>query len=141
MRKLYIAKNLSLPANKILLVGDFINFCANSLPLSGSFKIYIVHDRDKHDITTTAAYHRGKNIIKIYGKKRALVDVLRSIAHELTHLMQDENDMLVGMIQDAGGDIENEANARAGELIKLYAKSSPERKRIYESINLSKIIS
>ena len=141
MRKLYNAKNLNLTGNKILLVGDFINLCADRLPLGGPFKVYVVHDRNKHDIATTAAYHRGKKIIKIYGNKRALVDVLRSIAHELTHLMQDENDMLVGMIQDAGGDIENEANARAGELIKLYAKSSPERKRIYESINLSKIIS
>ena len=47
--------------------------------------------------------------------------------------MQDEGGMLVGDIQDAGGSIEDEANARAGELIKLYAKSHPKRKRIYES--------
>jgi len=101
--------------------------------VSGDFEIHVVSDRDYHNIGTTAAYHIGKNIVKVYGKNRALVDILRSIAHELTHMMQDESGMLDGQIQDAGGPIEDEANARAGELIKLYAKSSPERKRIYES--------
>ena len=102
--------------------------------MESEFEIYVVNDRDKHSIDTTGAYHIGKNIVKVYGKNRALVDILRSIAHELTHLMQNENGMLAGEIQDAGGSIEDEANAKAGELIKLYAKSSPERKRIYESI-------
>ena len=43
-------------------------------------------------------------------------------------------------VQDVGGDIENEANARAGELIKAYAKSSPARKRIYESIRKRRLL-
>jgi len=120
---------------KTILMGEFINFCADNLPIKGEFKVYVIDDRKKHGISTTAAYHRGENLIKIYGKKRALVDILRSIAHELTHLMQDENNLLVGTIQDAGGPIEDEANAKAGELIKLFAKSDPGRKKIYESIN------
>ena len=133
MRKLFIESEMNLTPEKIFLAGDFINFCAKNLPIGGNFEVYIVHDREKHDIDTTAAYHRGKNLLKVYGKNRALVDILRSIAHELTHLMQDESEMLIGVIQDAGGDIENEANAKAGELIKLYAKSHPTRKRIYEN--------
>ena len=133
MRKLYIEKEMDITPEKSLMAGDFINFCADSLPVSGDFEIHVVSDRDYHNIGTTAAYHIGKNIVKVYGKNRALVDILRSIAHELTHMMQDESGMLDGQIQDAGGPIEDEANARAGELIKLYAKSSPERKRIYES--------
>ena len=64
---------------------------------------------------------------------------MRSIAHELTHLKQDERGELVGEIQDAGGAIEDEANAKAGEIIKLYAKSDPERRRIYESATRSYI--
>jgi hypothetical protein len=140
MRKLYIPGNINKFPEKTYLMGDFINFCAKNLPLSGGFKVFVVNDREEHDISTTAAYLRGQNLIKVYGKNRALVDVLRSIAHELTHLMQDENNMLIGQIQDAGGPIEDEANARAGELIKLYAKSRPERRRIYESAVRNKII-
>ena len=134
MRKLFVSPGLNLDEDKIILMGDFCNYCADSLPIDSDFQIFVVDNREKHDISTTAAYHRGKNIIKVYGKNRALVDVLRSIAHELTHLMQDENGMLIGIIRDAGGDIEDEANAKAGEIIKLFAKSQPRRKKIYESV-------
>ena len=134
MRKLYTSQDLNLNGQKLVLMSDFCNFCADMLPVNGDLQIYVVSDRDKHDIETTAAYHRGCGIIKIYGKDRALVDILRSIAHELTHMLQDESGSLEGIIQDAGGHIENVANARAGEIIKLYAKSSPDRKRIYESL-------
>ena len=75
-----------------------------------------------------------KEEIKVYGKNRALVDICRSLCHELVHCSQDEKGELVGVIRDAGGEIEDEANARAGELIKLFAKSNPQRKSIYESI-------
>jgi len=37
-----------------------------------------------------------------------------------------------GPIRDAGGFHEDQANARAGELIKLFAKSNAGRKAIYE---------
>ena len=50
--------------------------------------------------------------------------------------MQDESGMLVGIIQDAGGEIEDEANAKAGELIKLFAKSIPQRRAIYERLTI-----
>ena len=72
-------------------------------------------------------------MLKVYGRNRALADVLRSIAHELTHMMQDETGLIQGPVQDAGGFHEDQANARAGEIIKLFAKSTPERKRIYEA--------
>jgi len=134
MRKLYIEKDINISPEKAFLAGDFINFCADNLPIKGSFDVYVVSDRDAHEISTTASYNRGNGVIKVFGRNRALVDVLRSIAHELTHLKQDENNELQGVIQDAGGHIEDEANARAGELIKLYAKSNPSRRRIYEKL-------
>tara|TARA_E500000331_G_scaffold358038_1_gene422374 strand:+ start:4197 stop:4619 length:423 start_codon:yes stop_codon:yes gene_type:complete len=140
MRKLYIDDNLDINSDKAILAGDFINFCADNLPIDGNFKIYLVSNRENHDIATTAAYHRGKNIIKIYCKNRALVDILRSLAHEMTHLMQDEKGELQGIIQDAGGYIEDQANAKAGELIKLFAKSMPERRAIYESVKKKLIL-
>ena len=138
MRKLYIDKNLGIENRNAVLAGDFINFCADRLPIEGDFEIHLVSDRSKHDIETTAAYHRGAGLIKVYCKKRALVDILRSVAHEMTHLMQDEKGELQGIIQDAGGHIEDQANAKAGELIKLFAKSLPGRRAIYESKQIEK---
>ena len=134
--KLYIDKRLDLyeQDNKVKLLSEFCLFCAEKLEVRPEFEIYVISDRDDHEIMTTAAYHVGKNICKVYGKDRALVDILRSIAHEMTHMMQDQQGLLVGKIQDAGGFHEDQANSRAGELIKKFAKSKDYRKSIYESI-------
>ena len=40
--------------------------------------------------------------------------------------------LIRGPIRDAGGFHEDQANAKAGELIKLFAKSKDGRKAIYE---------
>jgi len=132
-RKLFLSKDLNLSPEKIALMSHFCLFCCEYLPINGDFLIYVVNNRDDHGIGTTAYYSVGKNEIKIYGKNRALVDILRSIAHELTHMMQDEQGLITGPVQDAGGFHEDQANAKAGELIKLYAKQ-PGKKAIYESI-------
>jgi hypothetical protein len=132
--KLYIDKNLGMLDDiKVKLISEFCLFCANELPITNDFKIYVIGDRNNHNIQTTAVYHVGNNICKVYGKNRALVDILRSIAHEMTHMMQDEQGLLTGHIQDAGGYHEDQANARAGELIKRFAKSNDYRSKIYES--------
>jgi hypothetical protein len=49
-------------------------------------------------------------------------------------MMQDELGLITGPIRDAGGFHEDQANSRAGELIKLFVKSKDDRKAIYENI-------
>ena len=132
MRKLFVSDGLSLSPEQIRLLAEFVVFCEKMLPIQGGYAIKVVGQREPHGITTTAAYMVGGNECRVYAKNRALVDVMRSVAHEMTHMMQDEQGMINGPIQDAGGFHEDQANAKAGELIKLFAKSSPERRRIYE---------
>lgn len=134
--KLYVDKNLNLDHDKIGILSEFCAYCADQLPIVNPFKIYVVSNRDNHGISTTAAYEVNNNVCRIYGKNRAMVDICRSIAHEMTHMMQDECGLLIGHIQDAGGFHEDQANAKAGELIKRFAKSDPKRRMIYESKNL-----
>jgi hypothetical protein len=136
--KLYIDKNLDIQNTKKGLIAEFCVFCAEMLPIEGNFQIYIVSERKPYNIDTTAAYIVNENSCYIYGKNRAVPDVMRSIAHEMTHMMQDQMGLLRVPIRDAGGFHEDQANARAGELIKLFAKSNPERKKIYESKLTSK---
>ena len=131
--QLYVDKNLNLDQQKEKILGDFCVFCANHLPIEGSFKICVVSRREPYGISTTAVYHVNKNKCFIYGKNRALPDIMRSIAHEMTHMMQDQLGLIRGPIRDAGGFHEDQANSKAGELIKLFAKSRPGRKAIYES--------
>ena len=130
--KLYIDEQLNLPPNKIKLAGEFCLFCARELPIEGDFTIYMVADRKSHNIGTTAVYEVGNNCCRIYCKNRAFADCLRSIAHEMTHMLQDEMGLINGPTRDAGGFHEDHANAKAGELLKLFAKSKPSRKIIYE---------
>ena len=131
--KLFISNDLGYDFDKSRLLSEFVLFCAEHLPIEEDFKVFVVNNRKPHNITTTAVYECGNNTCKIYGKNRALVDVMRSIAHEMTHMMQDEMGLLVGHIQDAGGFHEDQANSKAGELIKLFAKSKEDRKAIYEN--------
>ena len=134
--KLMIDKDLGYTPEKMRLAADFILFCADSLPIEGDFEVHLVNSRKPHGITTTALYEVGNNCCKVYCKNRALADVLRSVAHEMTHMMQDQIGILKGPIRDAGGFHEDQANSKAGELIKLFAKSAPERKMIYERLNI-----
>ena len=134
--KLYVDEGLHYNPEQMKLAGEFILFCADSLPISGDFEVHLVNSREPHGITTTALYEVGNNCCKVYCKNRALADVLRSVAHEMTHMMQDQIGILKGPIRDAGGFHEDQANSKAGELIKLFAKSDDSKKAIYESRKL-----
>jgi hypothetical protein len=131
--KLYLDKRLNLDSNKGMILAEFCLFCADFLPIEGNFNIHVVTDRQANDIETTAAYHVGENTCYVYGKNRALPDVMRSIAHEMTHMMQDQTGLISGPIRDAGGFHEDQANSRAGELLKRYVKAKDNRSVVYES--------
>ena len=130
--KLFIEKTLFIPEEKGRLLADFCLFCAKELPIEGDFKVSVVESRKKHHISTTAAYLVGQNECFVYGKNRAIPHIMSSIAHEMTHMMQDQMGLIVGPIRDAGGFHEDQANAKAGELLKLFAASKNNRKNLYE---------
>tara|TARA_R110000824_G_scaffold357562_5_gene545099 strand:+ start:4014 stop:4520 length:507 start_codon:yes stop_codon:yes gene_type:complete len=140
-RVLHIDGNLNLTPEKMYLLAKFCAFCASTIPVHGELKIKVVNNRDYHGITTTAAYKVGKNELVVYGKNRALVDICRSIAHEMVHLMQDEQGLIDGPVRDIGGFHENQANAGAGALIKSFAQSQSGGREIYEStLKITKIL-
>ena len=83
--KLYVDKQLNLDENKVNLLGEFCLFCANELPIEGEFTINLVGNKKDYGISTTAAYLVGENNCSVYGKNRAIADIMRSVAHEMTH--------------------------------------------------------
>ena len=104
---------------------EFVKFVKKQLDLKTLPTISVQGHRK--DLKTTANYDYTKEnkIIKVYGKNRALVDVMRSIAHELVHHKQYEQGRLEIKPPDIGGEIEDEANAKAGQFIKMFAKEDP----------------
>lgn len=113
----------------IRVVTDFVNFAKEYLGIKYDIKVALAFERTP-DLKTTA-YYDLEGFIKVYVKDRAIIDICRSIAHELVHHKQ----MLDGKLDNPaengkdGSPIENEANAVAGIIIRLYGKKNPE---IYE---------
>ena len=114
------------------LLRDFVVFVCKDLQCMPC-PIDIVNGRESAGLKTTAQYDTQNHHVTVNAKNRHFGDVLRSIAHELVHHKQNLNGELDAPVQDVGGDIEDEANARAGELLKSFAyQKGPER--IYENL-------
>lgn len=105
---------------------SFVKFVKEQLELKTVPTIKIQNNRDGLKTTANYDYTKENKIIKVCSKGRALVDVMRSIAHEMVHHKQFEDGRLDGpQPPDIGGEIEDEANAKAGQYIKMYSKIDP----------------
>lgn len=111
------------------ILDKFVLFVKNELDLKSVPTIKVQNNREGLKTTANYDYTKENKIIKVTAKNRALVDVCRSIAHELVHHKQFEEGRLKKRPPDIGGEIEDEANAKAGQFIKMYAKKDP---NIYE---------
>jgi len=111
--------------SQIKLLELFIDFASKFLGIKKP-KVTL---KFKHEgLTTTASY--GDYKIKVYAKDRAMVDIMRSTAHEMVHLKQDIEGRLDASNYDsnnaAGSPIENEANSVAGQIIRKFGEEHPE---------------
>jgi len=115
---------------KKAIVQKFLEFVIDHLGIEGEVNAILTNKKD--GIRTTAVYNNSEASIKVYIKNRALVDVLRSLAHEMVHHKQSQRGELDNNPHagDDGSPQENEANAKAGELIRIFGRQNPE---IYES--------
>jgi hypothetical protein len=115
---------------KIHKISDFINFAKDFLKIVDEVNIELAFDKTP-DIRTTGYYNNRERRLKVYIKGRATVDICRSIAHELVHHKQN----ITGQIKNAkeagadGSPIENDAHAKAGEMIRHWGRINP---KIYE---------
>jgi hypothetical protein len=107
------------------ILDKFVLFVKKQLELETVPTVKIQNHRDGLKTTANYDYTKENKIIKVCAKNRALVDVCRSIAHEMVHHKQFEQGRLKVQPPDIGGEIEDEANAKAGQFIKMYAKEDP----------------
>ncbi len=103
-------------------LNKFVKFVKDQLELESVPTILVQNHRDGLKTTANYDYTKENKVIKVCSKNRALVDVMRSIAHELVHHKQYEQGRLEVKPPDIGGEIEDEANAKAGQYIKMFAK-------------------
>lgn len=114
-----------------VIIKDFCMFCKDKLKIREMPTIKLV--AKKNSGMSTGAYIPSINKVNVLAAHRALLDILRSIAHELVHRSQDESGALenIGAQGDRGesdkSDIgtwfEDEANAKGGALIKEFSRT------------------
>lgn len=112
--------------NHSQIVEDFVSFACEVLSIDKNDIPDIILQSNRDGLKTTASYQTG--LIRVYIKERALVDVLRSLAHELTHCKQDVEGRIINPQTDGktGSPIENEANTMAGIIMRQFGEKHPE---------------
>lgn len=119
--------------SKAQIIGEFIMFAYERLRLENvPTNIKLVKD---NEFATTfksfGGYDPHSNDIYVYVSNRSTPDILRTLAHELVHLKQRQTGYIGGPEDGAtGSDVENEANAAAGILLRDFGKRN---QHIYES--------
>lgn len=99
----------------------FFKLLQKNFPLKEDLKIEFLGER-KDKMTTGS---RLPNYIKVLCQNRMTRDIFRTIAHEWVHEHQHSIEKReIG--PDIGGKNEDEANAYAGQLIKIFEKENPE---------------
>lgn len=114
------------------IIRDFIKFCFKELKISDKVPpIKFSHDtKDVQDNHRMGFYDPSQNQIWIYVRNRNLADILRTLCHEFVHTKQRIENR-IGNDIGPGSEIEREADAEAGYILKLYGKKN---RKIYESI-------
>ena len=108
------------------LTREFVKFVVKELELQSSLprKVSFVDEKFAQQNQTFGSYDiQNGRILVCYGGRHPM-DVMRTLAHELVHHKQrEENKSLDG---SDGSEIENEANAKAGELMRKFRTMHPD---------------
>ena len=102
-------------------VNKFVQWTAKKLNLKKIPKITLSMDTEEAQSGHhTGSHHMGTHEVWVYAKNRNLVDILRTVFHELVHVRQDELGMIKPGDSYPGSPIEAMADMLAGKWIKIY---------------------
>lgn len=104
-------------------VDKFAKWACDKLHIKNSPKIDLSYDTEE----AQTGHHTGKHIqgsdnVWVYANNRNLVDILRTVFHELVHWRQNELGMIKQGDSYPGSPIEAMADMLAGKYIKIYGK-------------------
>ncbi len=109
------------------IIKDFVQFASRRLGLDKQPKIKLIRDPKSASVRRSfGGYMPGQYSIEINIGNRHIMDVLRTLAHEMVHYKQDLNNELNVDSGKDGSPQENEANAKAAVIMRLWGKMNPE---------------
>lgn len=114
----------SFTPQKAPLMKRFVEYACNELEINEP-KINIINSPTySQEYKSFGGYIPSEEKILVVVHNRNMADILRTLAHELVHHMQNiKGDELNG---EDGSEIENEANARAGVIMRKFGRENPE---------------
>lgn len=130
-----------IPEQRQQIIEDFIQFTKNRLDIDQLPTIRFLNDREwATERRSFGEYNPNQRHLDVYIGNRNLADILRTLCHELVHHRQNELGKLYNSAGKTGSNIENQANALAGIMMRDYGKTNdliyesflPTLKQIYE---------
>jgi hypothetical protein len=103
----------------------FMSYACNELQIQQPPTFEIKYEFGEEQ-PSFGAYVPSDHHIFINPSNRNIVDVLRTLAHELVHAKQNELGLLQPDSGETGSDHENDANSIAGILMRDYGKNNPD---------------
>jgi putative chitinase len=123
--KMFLSEKPALSQQEI--VTDFVNYCVEQLGIEQQPTIKFKRDPEWSARNKTfGRFNHETNLLEVSLAGRHVMDILRTVAHELTHQRQHEVGNVPDTAGETGSEWENEANARAGVLMREYAQQHPE---------------
>lgn len=109
---------------KAPLMKRFVEYACGELNINEP-KIHVINSPTySQEYKSFGGYIPSEEKIMVVVHNRNMADILRTLAHELVHHMQNLNgDELNG---EDGSNIENEANAMAGVIMRKFGRENPE---------------
>jgi hypothetical protein len=109
------------------LVPQFVQFCCDQLEIKQAPLVKLRRDPVWSERNSTfGRFNPDGGYIELSVANRHPVDVLRTLAHELTHHRQDEISTMPDDAGRTGSPWEDEANAVAGRIMRDFAAANPE---------------
>lgn len=113
--------------NKLNIVKNFVEFCKQELNIQALPKVTLIDDKNfVEQFRSFGEYNPVEGTVRVFYPGRNLADVCRSLAHELCHHRQNELGLLYNQAGETGSEIENDANAMAGIIMRDFGKMNVE---------------
>jgi Zn-dependent peptidase ImmA (M78 family) len=107
------------------IIKEVLPIIKHELKLTKLPKIRLVNQINDQDQPTFGRYQDDSNTLEVVKQNRHPVDILRTLAHELVHYKQDTQNRIGPHSGKTGSDIENEAHAMAGVIMRHINKKYP----------------
>jgi Zn-dependent peptidase ImmA (M78 family) len=104
---------------------DFLPLAIKHLKLKKLPKIKLLRDVETENLPSFGKFSNDDRTVHVGIKNRHPNDILRTLAHELTHYAQGEHGKLDADSWQTGSPVEDQANAEAGVIMREFNKQFP----------------